>query len=173
METVMTIFGIIGIIVSILAVILFVAWAVSFYGGVAFKTFKYNIEEYTKIKREHIEKNTQARRIRWAKSREQKNNQKSEMQAIKLQSKQDLFEIKKREQISKEQDKVERAKSQAIERSGLSLSDIGEHNYQNLEVPAEIQDLEKDILDNETYFEDMPQNIEHPNMGKGENESKE
>ena len=124
MDTIMQIFAIIGIIISILAVILFVAWAVSFYSSVAIKTFKYNLTEYCRVKNEHIEKKSQARRIRLAKAREQKIQHQNELQAIKLQTKQEIFEIKKRELEMKQQAKFEKAKTSAQERTGMSFDDI-------------------------------------------------
>jgi len=124
METLMQIFAIIGIIISILAVILFVAWAVSFYSSVAIKTFKYNLSEYCRVKNEHIEKKSQARRVRLEKSREQKLKHQAELQDIKLQTKQEIFEIKKRELEMKELAKFEKAKLNAQNRTGMAFDDI-------------------------------------------------
>lgn len=163
METVMQIFAIIGIIVSILAVLLFVAWAVSFYSSVAIKTFKYNLGEYCKVKKEHIEKNSQARRLRLAKSREQKNKQKEEMQNIKLQTKRDLYEIKRRESIAKQSAKVEKAKSEAKMRSDIDVEDIGKHNYENTRVIAKEESeppkSAKEIYDELPTIMEVPENI--------------
>lgn len=144
METIMEIFAVIGIIVSILAVLLFVVWAVSFYSSMAIKTFSYNLGEYCKVKKEHIEKNAQARRLRLAKSREQKNKQKEEMQNIKLQAKQDLFEIKKRENIAKQTAKVEKAKKEAEMRADIDTKDIGSHNYESFITPQKEKKSKKD-----------------------------
>lgn len=163
METVMQIFAIIGIIVSILAVLLFVVWAVSFYSSVAIKTFKYNLGEYCKVKKEHIEKNSQARRLRLAKSREQKNKQKEEMQNIKLQTKRDLYEIKRRESIAKQSAKVEKAKSEAKMRSDIDVEDIGKHNYENTRVIAKEESeppkSAKEIYDELPTIMEAPENI--------------
>lgn len=159
----MQIFAIIGIIVSILAVLLFVAWAVSFYSSVAIKTFKYNLGEYCKVKKEHIEKNSQARRLRLAKSREQKNKQKEEMQNIKLQTKRDLYEIKRRESIAKQSAKVEKAKSEAKMRSDIDVEDIGKHNYENTRVIAKEESeppkSAKEIYDELPTIMEVPENI--------------
>ncbi len=165
MDTVMEIFAIIGIIVSILAVLLFVVWAVSFYSSMAVKTFKYNLGEYCKVKKEHIEKNAQARRLRLAKSREQKNKQKEEMQNIKLQAKQDLFEIKRRENIAKQTAKVEKAKKEAEMRSNIDTKDIGTHNYENTRVVSKEEKKNSELKNEEILDEvisavEVPQNID-------------
>ena len=94
-------FAVVGIIVAIVAVILFGAWAVSFYATVAVRTFKQHLNEYTEVQKEHNTKKNEARKERLAKSREQKQRHKDEMLQAKLESKQRIFEMKKKAQEEK------------------------------------------------------------------------
>ena len=153
-------FLIVIILLLILAVILFVAWAVSFYSSVAIKTFKYNLSEYCRVKNEHIEKKSQARRIRLAKSREQKIQHQNELQAIKLQTKQEIFEIKKRELEMKQQAKFEKAKTSAQERTGMSFDDIKHETSIKKQNKQKTKDEKHEDQDKENETKNSP--IEQP-----------
>jgi len=102
-------FAIVGIIVAVIAVVLFGAWAVSFYATVAVKTFKQRLSEYVDVQKEHNTKKNEARRERLAKSREQKEMHKNEMLEAKMASRQRVFEMKKQaeeEKLRKSEKKV-------------------------------------------------------------------
>ncbi len=97
-------FAVVGIVVACLAVLLFGAWAISFYVTVAVRSFKYNLGEYCKVQKEHIEAKSAARKARLAKTREQKLKQKEELLDSKLASQQRVFEMKKKAQEIKQKE---------------------------------------------------------------------
>ena len=97
-------FAVVGIIVASLAVLLFGAWAISFYVTVAVRSFKYNLGEYCKVQKEHIEAKSAARKARLTKTREQKLKQKEELLDSKLASQQRVFEMKKKAQEIKQKE---------------------------------------------------------------------
>lgn len=90
-------FAVVGIIVGIISVGIILVWAVCFFVTIGVKTFKYNVETYSKVQKEHIEAKGEAKKARLAKKREQDIKHKNEQLDKELESKEKIFQLKQQE----------------------------------------------------------------------------